>query len=156
MKRCSACGETHLSDAFNRCASSVDGLQAYGRSCQREYHARHRDRINPLIHRRTRERREVVAARVFALLCGSVCTDCGEDDPVVLEFDHVNGEKTADVSKLMNDGLSWQRIADEIAKCEVVCANRHRRRTARRMESLRWRWMQRVGRPGLEPGTTTA
>jgi hypothetical protein len=32
---------------------------------------------------------------------------------------------------------SWQSILDEMAKCEVVCANCHRRRTARRRGSLR-------------------
>jgi hypothetical protein len=27
---------------------------------------------------------------------------------------------------------SWQAVLDEITKCEVVCANCHRRRTAHR------------------------
>lgn len=58
------------------------------------------------------------------------CVDCAESDPLVLEFDHV-GEKRFDIGKAIRD-RSWQSILDEIAQCEVVCANCHRRRTAQR------------------------
>lgn len=58
------------------------------------------------------------------------CIDCGEDDPIVLEFDHVRGEKTAGVSQLVHACRSIKVIDAEIAKCDVVCSNCHRRRTA--------------------------
>jgi 5-methylcytosine-specific restriction endonuclease McrA len=65
------------------------------------------------------------------------CQDCGESDPVVLEFDHLDGE-----TKLFNISHAlpyrgWQSILDEIEKCEVVCANCHRRRTAHRNGAMR-------------------
>lgn len=60
------------------------------------------------------------------------CVDCGESDPVVLEFDHVRGEKKANVSGLMGRRGSLIRLQEEVAKCEVRCANCHRRVTARR------------------------
>jgi hypothetical protein len=56
------------------------------------------------------------------------CADCGEADPVVLEFDHL-GDKAHTVSWLVGKGRSRTAIEAEIAKCEVVCANCHRRRT---------------------------
>jgi predicted transcriptional regulator len=52
------------------------------------------------------------------------CVDCGERDPIVLEFDHV-GRKRANISKLV-DAASLQRLKEEIAECEVRCANCHR------------------------------
>lgn len=58
------------------------------------------------------------------------CVDCGENDPIVLELDHVRGKKLAGVSQLVHNTRSLKVIEDEIAKCEVVCANCHRRRTA--------------------------
>lgn len=58
------------------------------------------------------------------------CVDCGESDPVVLEFDHLR-DKRRDVTQLLWSGFLWSQIALEIAKCEVRCANCHRRRTAR-------------------------
>jgi hypothetical protein len=63
------------------------------------------------------------------------CADCGETDPVVLELDH-RGEKLFDIGQAL-PYRNWQSILDEIAKCEVVCANCHRRRTAFRKGSLR-------------------
>jgi hypothetical protein len=63
------------------------------------------------------------------------CADCGETDPLVLEFDHIGDKRFTIGSAFTN--RNWQEILDEIATCEVVCANCHRRRTARRRGSLR-------------------
>jgi len=63
------------------------------------------------------------------------CVDCGERDPVVLEFDHL-ADKSFCIGGAIHD-RKWQSILDEIAKCVVVCANCHRRRTATRRDSLR-------------------
>lgn len=62
------------------------------------------------------------------------CVDCGEQDPVVLDFDHLPGfEKRFTISRAVGASTrSWDSILAEIAKCEVVCANCHRRRTAAR------------------------
>lgn len=60
------------------------------------------------------------------------CVDCGEKDVIVLEFDHVRGEKSSDISRAVNAGWSLERIKQEIEKCEVRCANCHRRITHKR------------------------
>lgn len=60
------------------------------------------------------------------------CTDCGEPDIVVLQFDHTSDDKTDEIGRMLQDGVSWKRLLTEMAKCEVVCANCHIRRTARR------------------------
>ena len=58
------------------------------------------------------------------------CVDCGENDLMVLEFDHVSGKKEFTISRHVGD-KNWSEIKDEIEKCEVRCANCHRRRTAK-------------------------
>jgi hypothetical protein len=63
--------------------------------------------------------------------------DCGEDDILVLEFDHCRGEKEDDVARLVMTGAPPDRIQREIDRCEVVCANCHRRRTATRAQTFR-------------------
>jgi len=63
------------------------------------------------------------------------CTDCGENDPVVLEFDHLK-DKRFDIGAAL-PYRNWQSILDEMGKCEVVCRNCHRRRESRRSGALR-------------------
>lgn len=63
---------------------------------------------------------------------------------MVLEFDHVRGDKGDNISA-MTHLVDWQRIADEIAKCVVRCANCHKRRTAVQGGWLRAVVVQQVG-----------
>jgi hypothetical protein len=64
---------------------------------------------------------------------GKPCTDCGDSYPhYVMQFDHVRGEKLGDVSTMVTSGCSLKRIQTEIAKCELVCANCHAKRTYQR------------------------
>jgi hypothetical protein len=63
-------------------------------------------------------------------LSSRACVDCGERDPVVLEFDHRDPtSKTDDVGRLVHTG-SRATVQAEIEKCDVRCVNCHRRRTA--------------------------
>lgn len=54
------------------------------------------------------------------------CADCGLRYPFyVMDFDHKNEQKLFKIASDIGK-VSWQRILDEIAKCEVICANCHR------------------------------
>jgi hypothetical protein len=69
------------------------------------------------------------------------CTDCGLGDFAVLELDHRDPQhKRDDVSNLVRQSHGWPTIAREIAKCDVVCANCHRKRTA-----IRFGWRRLLG-----------
>lgn len=61
-----------------------------------------------------------------------LCVDCGEADIRMLDFDHVRGKKSDEISRMMNIGCSWPTIEAEIAKCEVRCASCHRIKTSER------------------------
>lgn len=67
---------------------------------------------------------------IYQYLSNHPCVDCGESDIVVLDFDHLR-DKRMGVSALMHRGASIASLEKEISKCEVVCANCHRRRTAK-------------------------
>lgn len=68
---------------------------------------------------------------IYKYLKTHPCVDCGEKDPIVLEFDHIDMfTKVANISTLSTGSYSWNTILIEIEKCEVRCANCHRRKTA--------------------------
>ena len=71
------------------------------------------------------------------------CVDCGESDPRCLEFDHRDpGTKTANVATLVQRAGAWKVILAEIEKCDVRCANCHRRRTSGQFSTWRHRLHQ--------------
>lgn len=55
------------------------------------------------------------------------CVDCGETDIIVLEFDHIIGTKKGNIADMVKGGYSLKTIQEEVTKCEVRCANCHRR-----------------------------
>jgi hypothetical protein len=90
-------------------------------------------------HHGPNENREEVAKRRYAvrrhwldgIKIAAGCKDCGLDGPPeALTFDHVTGEKKFDIGPSWNQGRL--AIEEEIAKCEIVCANCHNIRTKRR------------------------
>lgn len=133
MKVCPTCDTKKPLDEFHRYAKSPDGHQRICKSCRKEF-----DRAQ--YQERTKEQREAYQARASQLckeraefllkyLLEHPCIDCGEADPVVLQFDHVRDVKFREVTAMLS--YSLQRIMEEIAKCEVRCANCHKRKTSR-------------------------
>ena len=56
------------------------------------------------------------------------CFKCLENHPATLEFHHKKSkEKEKTISQMVVDGISIKKILDEIKKCEVLCANCHRK-----------------------------
>ena len=68
---------------------------------------------------------------VYGVLARGLCTDCGDSDPLVLEFDHV-GAKRKNVSWLAWTGYSLETLLKEICACVIRCCNCHIRRTSER------------------------
>ena len=54
------------------------------------------------------------------------CIDCGNDNIIMLEFDHVRGIKEHNIATMVENRSSIATIQAEIDKCEVRCANCHR------------------------------
>jgi uncharacterized CHY-type Zn-finger protein len=132
-KTCGRCRETLALTAFNR---SGDSHQHWCRECFRQYF-RDRGRRHRVQSQEARLKRQKATYRVIAdYLARSECAICGLADPEVLEFDHV-GAKSANVSALAYESYSAKRVAAEIAQCQVVCVNCHRRLTAEGFQTWR-------------------
>jgi hypothetical protein len=134
-RRCSRCGRDLPASEFNRAG---DGRQYWCRSCFRSYFQARGDSHRAAVRAARERRRAAARALVLDLLAGECCVDCGEDETLVLEFDHCAGEKAAAISELVIAGAGRDRLARELVRCEIVCANCHRRRTAIRGRYYRY------------------
>lgn len=114
-KTCTKCGEIKELDKFRKLKNGR--IKSECRDCENRY---------------SKNKRTEASQFVWDFLSNSNgCVDCGEKDPIVLEFDHVDtGNKSSTITDLSRKGYPTSRIREEIDKCTIKCANCHRRRTA--------------------------
>jgi len=94
---------------------------------QSEAHKRHYAKHREEVKRKAYERRQAVQKQLAEYKATKACERCGFAHPAVIDFHHRNPtEKRSTVSAMVTNGFPWYRILEEIAKCEVLCANCHR------------------------------
>lgn len=115
---CSKCYDRKDIELFPTSTCNKDGRKAHCRKCEQK---------------RIDKRRLDNKLKLLEYLKDKVCIDCGNSNPVVLEFDHREKKESRDHSiiVMLQNRLSWNRILDEIAKCDIRCANCHRIKTAK-------------------------
>lgn len=55
------------------------------------------------------------------------CSNCGESHPATIDFHHKRNDKEHGISKMVSNGYSIDRIKKELEKCNILCANCHRK-----------------------------
>jgi 5-methylcytosine-specific restriction endonuclease McrA len=139
QRMCPRCGLCKPLEEFGIRYLETGERQAWCRACMVEYkqgwylrnREQHMARVRMNHVRTTRENQD----RAWAYLGQHPCVDCGEPDPIVLQFDHLRDKKW-NVSYMLGGGFRWAVIQAEIDKCQVRCANCHRRKTARDRDAL--------------------
>ena len=141
MKQCTKCGE--VKNRFPKRSKSSDGLSSWCTDCfsknatekyafSQEERERKKNNRNRLVNK-SRD-------YVYEYLLSHPCIMCGETNPIVLEFDHRNpDEKDGNVSELFK--FSLEKVKAEIAKCDVLCANCHRIKTAQQFDTWKNSWV---------------
>mgnify|MGYP000353693845 CR=1 FL=1 len=85
---------------------------------------------------RSESRGKTRRSAVIAELKSAPCLDCHRQfPPECMDFDHVRGAKAREIADLRSGTLA--RLLEEIAKCDLVCANCHRIRTRARQRNGR-------------------
>jgi hypothetical protein len=116
-KACTKCGASKKLKEYPK-KSSGSGRSSWCLVCCRTYRKEQGYKRAALSERR----------RWIDSLKDRPCADCQQTfPPVVMDFDHVRGDKVASISLML--GWRKDRILAEVAKCDVVCANCHRIRT---------------------------
>jgi hypothetical protein len=131
-KRCGKCSEIKSVAEFHRWKRG-DGYQPWCKTCRKAYDAGYSARTLARRRERRAERKREFAVWYAALKEHDACADCGGRFPAAaMQWDHLPGsEKLTDVANLIRR-LCKQRVLEEIAKCELVCANCHAIRTVHR------------------------
>ncbi len=136
MRKCTKCKILKTEDQFNFKIKSLSLLQYQCKECTRQLIKNHYNKNKNYYLEKTRKRniklRSMVHNFIKEYLSKNPCVDCGESDITVLEFDHSKnkGIKFKAVSSLMKYRYPLEKVKEEIKKCEVRCANCHRRKTA--------------------------
>ena len=99
-------------------------------------------RLKNVIHLREFEKQRGFNGKIISdkLKTSIGCAECGYvKNPLALEWHHTNG-KTLDYININGQGIahySSQRIADEIAKCVLLCCNCHKILTINEREGIK-------------------
>lgn len=133
MKHCPKCNQDKEDSEFSKRENGT--LQSYCKECAKSYCRKHycdnKTKHNKRRYVSNKRNREIQRLKIQDLKNNKPCTDCGNIYPYyVMQFDHLDN-KLDNISK-MPGRYSWDKIEEEISKCELVCANCHCIRTYKR------------------------
>lgn len=139
MKICTKCSLAKSESEYFIKDKKTGRLHAQCKDCYKEhrksYYALHYNQYGDAYRERARVRRALIQKKLrtsmLAYLKDKTCVVCGETDVRTFEFDHIDPAlKSFNIARAIGDGLSWERIMDEIKKCRLLCANCHKKHTA--------------------------
>ena len=144
MRTCSACNKTKTEENFFYRSKRNNKLHAQCKECyiikRRKIWKDHYHKYGSKYRERAVERNKKLKTRLKLLLIEYLsdksCIMCGNSDPRVLEFDHLDPNvKSFEIARAIHNTISWDKILVEIEKCQILCANCHKIRTS---EQQRW------------------
>jgi hypothetical protein len=139
VKKCPSCLLTLPEDFFNWKIKNTR-LASYCKKCSRKYIRGHYIKNTGYYIEKAKKRNKQQKQMIFEYLGNYLrshpCMDCNEKDILVLEFDHKNRKTKSDsISSFIKRRMSFENLVKEIEKCEVRCANCHRRKTEKENNS---------------------
>lgn len=129
MKTCIKCDIEKDVSQFSKSKRTVDGLFSWCKLCRKEYDVNRYVKIGSVQWTKLRKKRRKELSVWFAEYKQTLkCKRCPETHPACLDFHHKDGStKENTVSNLVISGASKETILNEIKKCDVLCANCHRK-----------------------------
>jgi len=136
MKQCTKCRKHKSIEEFSFKIKAIGLRHLQCKECTRllikNHYNNNREYYLTKSQKRNKHLRFKVNTYLQEYLLRHPCVDCGEKDIVVLEFDHTGKiPKFKAVSHMIRLQYPLEEIKREIDKCEVRCANCHRRKTAK-------------------------
>ena len=128
-KQCRKCGATKPLTEFYKNASTKDGRHSYCKICAKQGAIASYQRLEKQDKRaslRAAKQRQKFVQRINDIKQDNTCCLCGENEPVCLDFHHLDSTKKEQSVSRMTRNKS-PKVFDEIRKCAVICANCHRK-----------------------------
>lgn len=139
-RRCGQCKITKPIQEFVKNRTHKGGYGYECKDCRRDRYLANIDYYRKKSSESSKRRKAIAQSWIADYLADHHCVDCGESDPIVLEFDHVRGEKLSHIARMIGTGRQLSLIQEEVAKCDVRCANCHRRVTQARRLVQEGKW----------------
>lgn len=119
--RCEKCTKAHREANYKYYHKNIKA----SRQRYREYYHKHRDKKREYNRNYFANRKRKLYRLSDNIKHNFGCSVCGENDPNVLIFHHINpNEKKTCVSNLIR-GNDIDKLLEEMNKCIVLCANCH-------------------------------
>ena len=124
-KVCNKCQKEQSVSNFHKAARNVDGFFHTCKPCRKEIDREYYSKSDKKQKLTTKHSQNRINIQLYK--DDKSCKFCGESANCCLDFHHRNEkDKTFTISQRVND-YSWERILEEIQKCDVVCCNCHRK-----------------------------
>jgi len=141
---CRICKIDKVEEDFHYQTKKKDKRKKYCKECAKDYRKKYyeanREKSIEYSLKSTNEKRTRYRQFIWDYLSENPCIVCGEGDPIVLEFDHRDpSEKDFTVSEMIHKGIGIELIKSEIKKCDILCSNCHKRRTA-----IQFNWYSKI------------
>lgn len=99
-------------------------IRIRNRAYSKKYYQKNKQRII----KRNYERICAIIVWFHNMKKAMLCKTCGESDWRCLDFHHTDSHnKKYDIAEIVGSGYSKRKILAEIAKCDVLCSNCHRK-----------------------------
>jgi len=130
-KRCSKCGKRKSVETGFYKRGREDQYRSECKTCTKTKRERYvRENLKSLVAQKKKKRAQT-RSWFQRIKAGKHCTACGEDDSRCLDFHHRDPEeKEFKLADAVRQGWGRAKILAEIAKCDVLCSNCHRKHHA--------------------------
>ena len=136
LKRCAGCKEEKPIKMFDRRRKGKPARRHKCRLCRNaewvEQYSTN-DKFREYNLKRTQASRAKNSHYIHEYKLKHPCIQCGETDPVVLEFDHRDRDTKCFSVSYAASHKTFRVLKEEMDKCDVLCANCHRRKTAKQL-----------------------
>ena len=134
-KKCPLCNISKLIECFSKNITRKDGFSGHCKDCHKKLRKEHYELNKEKIIKQVYKQQNNYLEWLDSLKVDS-CYDCKKIfPPYVMDFDHVRGKKSFNISLTRKYFWSKKTVLKEIEKCDLICSNCHRERTHQRLKN---------------------